>query len=95
MLVEVTQEEDIRAGCQGEGTNCPVARAVVRATGIPYAWVCSRFIAVYATWEDATNSPLEDYKERSLKYWTTPDEASWRIRLYDETGYMSPFSFQL
>jgi hypothetical protein len=93
MLVTVT-EEDIRSGCQADGENCPIARAVIRATGIPYAWICGLFIAVYATRNDAL-APPHGYKEKSLKHWITPVEAARRIRLYDATGYMRPFTFEL
>lgn len=92
MLVTVSKE-DIAQGCRADGEDCPVARAVVRATGIPYAWVCAAFIAVYDTPEDKDD--IGDYQSKAVKYWQTPEDAVNRIRFYDATGRMNRFEFEL
>lgn len=92
MRIQVTQD-DIEQGCRAVAENCPIARAVIRATGIPYAWVCTVFIAVYATDEDRDD--IEHYQSKSLKHWVTPEDAAKRIKLYDATGHMNPFEFEL
>lgn len=92
MHISVTQE-DIAQGCRAQAEICPIARAVARATGMPYVWVCGIFIAVYATAGDRDD--VDNYKSKSVKYWKTPEDVKNRIILYDATGHMNPFGFEL
>lgn len=91
MLVEVTQE-DINLGCRAVAENCPVARALMRATGIIHVYVCRAFLGVYSCKGDMFT---EDFGKRCLKKWDTPERVAKIISAYDATGFMNPFSFEL
>jgi hypothetical protein len=95
MLVQVTPQ-DIAGGCRKEAESCPVARAVARAAGSPWVWVSQRFIRVFACEKD------RDAWDWALEWgaipsggWDTPGQVADIITLYDATGLMEPFAFEL
>jgi hypothetical protein len=91
MRVEVTAE-DIRLGGRGEGANCPVARAVSRASGSPWVWVSDSLTGIFFCKEDADSS---EFWDKALKKWDTPPAIGKIIWDYDSGRGMSPFSFEL
>lgn len=90
MLINV-KAGDIARGCQMHTSNCPVARAVARATGL-FAVVTGSYIRVFGCEDDFH---AQDWPRGIVKEWPTPEVAGQAIGLYDDTGLMEPFSFEL
>lgn len=98
MKVHVTPG-DITHGTSWDGYRCPIARAVLRATGMQAAFASSIYIAVY----DHHLCPkcpgnavqIRHYRHHAIKWWETPPEAAKRIINYDRNEWMIPFIFEL
>jgi hypothetical protein len=88
MLVHVTAD-DIALGCRRAATNCPVARAVLRATGAEYVTVDHRYISIYAV--PAGHGMFTD----PIKQWDTPLRVEQAIDSFDDNAGMYPFTFEL
>jgi hypothetical protein len=85
--VDVTAE-DIREGRRRDCLGCPIARATRRASG--FIWV---YVHNPADWEWAVSL---DNDRRELKLIADlPPEAGIAAKRFDQTGEMSPFSFDL
>lgn len=97
MLVEVTRG-DADAGCRQNGSNCPVALAVMRASGFNYVMVTAMAIEAYASLDamhGIHDGPMSTRQYEPIKRWATPAEAAQAIVIYDAFGVMEPFSFEL
>lgn len=79
--VQVT-DDDIKKGIIRNCSQCPVANAIIRTTGI---------IAVSV----GAYSACIEYSDVLAGYYTLPDDATDRIRVFDYTGRMDPFEFEL
>lgn len=98
MKVTVTQD-DIDHGCRTNGWECPVARALIRASGMPAAFVSIPEIRV---WDTPFTRPHDDdqagwdqIRDTTTKTWGTPETLRWKIQMFDITGIMRPFEFDL
>lgn len=78
MKIEVTAD-DIFMGIAGRCRDCPIARAVCRAAGVPASW-----LAVHSR-----------YAMIDGKRYTLPVEAQAFIRTYDLGREVEPFTFDL
>lgn len=99
MLVEV-KADDIMFGCKLNGGNCPVARALARATGSSYVWVSRTQAMIFAGpgYIDYRNGILmapDPATTPPIKVWDLPQEARQRIRAFDHNLGMVPFTFEL
>lgn len=86
MKVEVTSD-DISNGLPGILDACPVALAVLRAYGDPGDYGIAVDEDEILIWSEEDGS--------TVKAWETPDVISDMIDLYDRTGEMCPFGFEL
>jgi hypothetical protein len=88
---------DIAEGCFRNGYNCPVARAVLRATGMRGVFVSGSIIAVFDHKTSRTDWPvnIRMMKKDATKWWKTPLDVARRINSYDDFGGMDPFGFDL
>lgn len=78
-MTVIVDQQCIKAGVRREGSKCPVALALRRATG--NAWAVGNTSA----------SPVEgEYFELRL-----PDAVAARIGAFDSTGGMRPFRFDI
>lgn len=95
MNIDVTKD-DIDGGCWRNGYNCPVARAVLRATGMRGVFVSGSIIAVFDH-ELNRGFPvgIRAVKKDAVKWWQTPPDVARRIRNYDDALGMYPFEFDL
>lgn len=82
MKVKVTRR-DIETGQRRVPTSCPVANAVKRKWFIDYVTVGRTSITVAYKWS-----------KHKLYTFVFPGDVTERIKLFDETGAMKPFTFE-
>jgi hypothetical protein len=90
MKVQVL-DADIAYGCRMNTLECPVARAVSRATGM-LASVHWNKIILFSNKKEAE---MMDWHDRVVKEWDTPSEVVRMIRRFDEGLPVCPFEFEL
>jgi hypothetical protein len=85
MRIDVTQE-DIDNGEMFKFTDCPIARAVRRETGM-HAWVSNRMVSI--------RNPETDVSEPPLKMINLPPVAVDFIIRFDANQPVTPICFEL
>lgn len=88
--VEVT-EEDVKNGKQGRPNLCPVALAIRKIFKDAFHFRVRAHHDIQSGWWWTVN--VQSHKG-SLSF-TLPDEIVKRVKAYDETGLMDPFTFPL
>lgn len=89
MQVEVTQD-DIDQGCVAQAYNCPVARALNRATGETDWSVCQEYAARYADLEDGAD---DDTQQVRLAHAYMPEAVGKFVTDFDNGCPVEPFTF--
>ena len=89
-IVEITRE-DIAGGCRNSPKKCPVAVALKRM-----------FPRAYSTYVNASDDPQSGVSwsanvstMRASLSFDFPKEVAEKLALYDRTGNMEPFSFEV
>lgn len=83
MKLEVLPEDIDGAGGFPWSRNCPVARALIRCSGMKHA---------AASWTGAHLWNEEEFKEKRI---TFPHALTCIIAQYDKTGHMDPFGIEI
>jgi len=84
-------EEDIKAGKRCSPCGCRTAIAARRTFGCPVHVGIDEIYLNAQYSQDGYDGSLIGYED----FADLPEDATHRIRLYDRTGHMEPFSFEI
>lgn len=98
MKIEVT-EEDIRLAHRARSFSCPIARAVSRTLHLPlgHAAMVMTDVVIYnrQAYDVQGDKYLRGFGHTGRKFIPVSSDVSGKAKEFDQTGNMSPFTFDL